>query len=305
MDCGWWRMRGWGRRVLPAAARRACVEAAADAAGKPIYLEMSSLNPIVFLPGVLAERGEALVAETADSGLAGAGQFCTSPNLLVLLAGADSDRFIEGLTAAYAQRPAGTLLSGGGRDGLHRSVGELVEAGATVLTGAEPHAEQSACYQNTLLQVSGTQMLAEPEGLQKEAFGNAAMVVRCADEAELLQVLATLEGNLTAAIYSSAAGADDALYARVEPLLRARCGRLLNDKMPTGVALSAAMNHGGPYPATGHPGFTSVGIPRSIQRFGALQCYDGVRAERLPAALRDKAPHERMWRVVDGAWVRG
>ena len=262
---------------------------AADAAGKPIYLELSSLNPIVFLPGVLRERGEALVAETADSGLAGAGQFCTSPNLLVLLAGAESDTFIEGLTAAYAQRPAGTLLSGGGRDGLHRSVGELVEAGATVLTGAEPHAEQGACYQNTLLQVSGAQMLAEPERLQKEAFGNAAMVVLCADEAELLRVLAGLEGNLTAAIYSapvgsSAAGADDALYAQVEPLLRARCGRLLNDKMPTGVALSAAMNHGGPYPATGHPGFTSVGIPRSMQRFGALQCYDGVRAERLPAA---------------------
>ena len=279
---------------------------AADAAGKPIYLELSSLNPIVFLPGALSERGEALVGETADSGLAGAGQFCTSPNLLVLLASAESDLFIQGLTAAYAQRPAGALLSSGGRDALHNAIGELVGAGAKVLTGAEAQAEpQGACYRNTLLQVSGAQLLAEPERLQKEAFGNAAMVVRCADEAELLRVLAGFEGNLTAAIYSNTAGADDALYAQVEPLLRARCGRLLNDKMPTGVALSAAMNHGGPYPATGHPGFTSVGIPRSIQRFGALQCYEGVRAERLPAALRDAAPHERIWRVVDGTWVRG
>ena len=114
-----------------------------------------------------------------------------------------------------------------------------------------------------------------------------------------------LEGNLTAAIYSSKAGADDALYGATAEILRQRCGRLLNDKMPTGVALSPAMNHGGPYPSTGHAGFTAVGIPRSLQRFGALQCYDGVRPERLPKVLQDVAPHERMWRQIDGAWVRG
>ena len=82
-------------------------------------------------------------------------------------------------------------------------------------------------------------------------------------------------------------------------------GRLLNDKMPTGVALSPGMNHGGPYPSTGHPGFTAVGIPRSIVRFGALQCYDGVRPDRLPAVLQDKSPNPNMWRSIDGAWVKG
>ena len=58
--------------------------------------------------------------------------------------------------------------------------------------------------------------------------------------------------------------------------------------MPTGVAVSPAMNHGGPYPATGHPGFTAVGIPASLRRFAMLHCYDGVRPNRLPQALRDK-----------------
>jgi NADP-dependent aldehyde dehydrogenase len=70
------------------------------------------------------------------------------------------------------------------------------------------------------------------------------------------------------------------------PVLRRKVGRLLNDKMPTGVAVSPAMNHGGPYPATGHPGFTSVGIPTSIVRFTALQSYDNVRPDRLPDFLR-------------------
>ena len=88
------------------------------------------------------------------------------------------------------------------------------------------------------------------------------------------------------------------------PLLRLRVGRLLNDKMPTGVAVSPAMNHGGPFPATGHPGFTAVGIPASIRRFAMLSCYDNVRPGRLPAALRDENPNGRMWRLVDGQWTQ-
>jgi NADP-dependent aldehyde dehydrogenase len=79
---------------------------------------------------------------------------------------------------------------------------------------------------------------------------------------------------------------------------------LLNDKMPTGVAVSPAMNHGGPFPATGHPGFTAVGIPASLRRFGMLCCYDNVREHRLPAALRNKNPNGRMWRLIDGTMTQ-
>ena len=79
-------------------------------------------------------------------------------------------------------------------------------------------------------------------------------------------------------------------------------GRLLNDKMPTGVAVTPAMNHGGPFPATGHPGFTAVGIPASLLRFAALHCYDNVRPHRLPPELADKNPTGRMWRLIDGEW---
>jgi 2,5-dioxopentanoate dehydrogenase len=69
--------------------------------------------------------------------------------------------------------------------------------------------------------------------------------------------------------------------------------------------VSPAMNHGGPYPSTGHPGFTAVGIPASLRRFGALYSYDNVRASRLPALLRDSNPGGRAWRFVDGQWTRG
>jgi NADP-dependent aldehyde dehydrogenase len=101
-------------------------------------------------------------------------------------------------------------------------------------------------------------------------------------------VLSHLEGNLTGSIYSDTTGKDDTLYEELSPLLRSRVGRLLNDKMPTGVAVTPAMNHGGPFPATGHPGFTAVGIPAAMRRFAMLQCFDNVRPHRLPVALRDK-----------------
>ncbi len=65
------------------------------------------------------------------------------------------------------------------------------------------------------------------------------------------------------------------------------------------------MNHGGPFPATGHPGFTAVGIPASLRRFSMLECYDNTRPARLPAWLQDAASGGGMWRYVDGAWTQG
>jgi NADP-dependent aldehyde dehydrogenase len=110
---------------------------------------------------------------------------------------------------------------------------------------------------------------------------------------------------LTGCIYSDTDGADEEAYRQLAPLLRTKVGRLLNDKMPTGVAVSPAMNHGGPYPATGHPGFTAVGIPAALRRFAVLACYDGVRPNRLPVALQDKNPTGKMWRLIDGQWTTG
>ena len=259
---------------------------AADTAGKPIYLEMSSLNPVIFLPEGLKENAEKWARELADSCTMGSGQFCTRPNLAVAIAGDRTEAFLQELTTAMASREPHALLSSTSREQLNESIGALQQAGAKLLTGGKNVAGKGYRYASTLLRVSGQQFLAETEELQREAFGNEVMVIVAADEAELLQVLEHLEGQLTGTVYSAASGADDALYTRLVPLLRRRVGRLLNDKMPTGVAVSPAMNHGGPYPATGHPGFTAVGIPASIARFTALHSYDNVREDRLPVFLR-------------------
>jgi alpha-ketoglutaric semialdehyde dehydrogenase len=280
------------------------LKAAADAAGKPIYLELSSLNPVIILPGALAERGDKVAEEFAASCLLGGGQFCTNPGLVILFAGAAADRFIAAVKQRFEAATPPPLLSSGLVRSLVESVGTLRSAGAELITGGAALPGPACRHANTLLKVTCAQFLAEPEKLQTEAFGSASLLVIVRDAAEAAAVLTHLEGNLTGSIYSDTGGADDALQATIEPLLRARVGRLINDKMPTGVAVSPAMNHGGPYPATGHPGFTAVGIPASLRRFSALRCYDNVRASRLPAALCDRNPTGKMWRLVDLRWTQ-
>jgi NADP-dependent aldehyde dehydrogenase len=279
------------------------LKAAADTVGKPIYAELSSLNPVIILPGALAERGAKIVEEFTGSCLMASGQFCTSPGLTILFAGDATEQFIAGVKAKLESTPPGTLLSSGVARNLAASVKILQVAGAELVTGGSPLAGNK--FANTLLRVNGAQFLASPEKLQTEAFGNASLVVVVRDAVEAEKILTHLEGNLTGGIYSDTRGGDDALYEKFAPLLRPRVGRLLNDKMPTGVAVTPAMNHGGPFPATGHPGFTAVGIPASLRRFAMLQCFDNVRLARLPAVLQNKNPNGKMWRLIDGNWSQG
>jgi 2,5-dioxopentanoate dehydrogenase len=277
------------------------LKAAADKAGKPIYLELSSVNPVIFLPGALVERGSELVDEFVSSALMGTGQFCTNPGLVILMAGTDSDRFITAVAEKYQAAASGTLLSSGVHRALTRAIETLTNAGAKLEAGGKA-VEGRCSVSNTLLTVAAKKFLADPDTFQTEAFGNATLLVVASSIAEIVKVVQALEGNLTGCVYSAKSGSDDAAYNSVAPELTARVGRILNDKMPTGVAVSPAMNHGGPYPATGHPGFTAVGIPASMLRFGKLTCFDNVREARLPRLLRDSCPTADTWRSIDGAW---
>jgi 2,5-dioxopentanoate dehydrogenase len=276
---------------------------AADEAGKPIYLELSSINPVVILPGALAERGEEIADQFTKSCLSSVGQFCTNPGVVFLLAGAATEKFIEAVAAKFKAAPVGTLLSGKVAKSLEEAVASLREVGAKVVTGGTAGGGHGHSYANTLLRVSAGQFIKNASALQTEAFGNETLHVVADDVEQLMAAVESLEGNLTGSIYSSHGSADDAVYEKIAPLVRQRVGRFLNDKMPTGVVVSPAMNHGGPYPATGHAGFTAVGFPASMRRFAMLQCFDHVRQNRLPAVLQDKNPTGHTWRLVDGKWT--
>ena len=276
------------------------LKAAADAAGKPIYLELSSINPVIILPGALDERASKIADDFTGSCLLATGQMCTNPGFVILLAGPATERFIALVQQKFSAVASAPLLSSGVARNLAASVEKLKSVGAQVLVGGSALPGPGWRFANTLLRIEGACFFADPKALQTEAFGNASLFVVVRDGAEAAAVIDKLEGNLTGSIYSDKRGSDDAIYAELAPRLRQRVGRFLNDKMPTGVAVTAAMNHGGPYPSTGHPGFTAVGIPPSLRRFAMLQCYDNVRQPRLPSALHDKNPNGKMWRLIDG-----
>jgi len=200
----------------------------------------------------------------------------------------------------FAQGDVGVLL--GFSDHLSQAVGTLESAGADVIVGGAPVGEAGFKFANTLIATSGEAFLANPAALQTEAFGPVSLIVRSEGVDEMVSIANVLDGNLTGSIYSDKGASDDLHYEKLEPELRQKVGRLLNDKMPTGVAVSPGMNHGGPYPSTGHPGFTAVGIPASIHRFSALHSYDNVSQERLPVELHDKNPNGTMFRFIDGRW---
>ena len=278
------------------------LKAAADKAGKPIYLELSSVNPVVITPGALKEKSDDIVGQFMTSVLMGTGQFCTNPGLVLLLDDPASTAFIDAVKEKFSATAAGTLLSPSVANSLSASVEKLCEFGAELLTGGgEPESGRCA-YANTLLKTTAGEFLSNPEGFQTEAFGNASLIVVADSVEQLCEAIRQLEGNLTGCVYSATDGSDDAACESIAFEMEPKVGRMLNDKMPTGVAVSAAMNHGGPYPATGHPGFTAVGVPGSLLRFGKLTSYDNVRPGRIPTLLGDKNPTGSTWRLVDGAW---
>ncbi|MBN1218312.1 MAG: aldehyde dehydrogenase family protein [Anaerolineae bacterium] len=277
---------------------------AADKAGKPIYLEMSSVNPVFVMPGALDERLAVVAGELYASCALGAGQFCTNPGLVIVPEGEAGEGFLAEVRVLFAANPAGTLLGAQGPTGIAAAIEVLQQHGAEIITGGQALEASGYCFANTLLRVSGDSFLAHPGALQTEAFGTVSLMVFARDTEQMKEIASALEGNLTGCIYSHSQGRDEAIYVQIEPILRQKVGRLLNDKMPTGVAVSPAMNHGGPYPATGHPGFTAVGIPASLLRFAALHCYDNVRPHRLPPELQNKNPTGKMWRSIDGEWTQ-
>ncbi len=279
------------------------LKAAADQAGVVFCGELSSVNPVFLLPGALAERGEALAQEYVGSCTLGGGQFCTNPGVVVLPEGADGDAFVAAASARFRDAPAAVLYSAGVQRQLQTSVAELRAAGAQLLVGDGLASGPGFGFAPCLLQVSGTGFLARATELQGEAFGPVGLLVRATDVEAMAAIAACFDGNLTGAIHAASEGSEAAAFDQIAAQLRPRVGRLMANKWPTGVAVSPAMNHGGPYPASSHPGFTAVGMPAAIRRFAALHCFDQVPDDSLPPELRRANPLG-IQRLIDGEWSR-
>ncbi|MGX5203117.1 aldehyde dehydrogenase family protein [Aliikangiella sp. IMCC44632] len=277
---------------------------AADEAGNLIYLELSSINPVVLLEQAVEQNAESIAEQFVASCTLAAGQLCTKPGLLFVSSTAAGDQVVSLISKGFNQAANATLLTINSSQHLQAGANQLIAAGAQVLAGNQTSTEPRFSFANTLLSVSIEQFLENSELMQQELFGNAALIVRYSSIEQVASALHSLQGNLTGSIYIQDATSDEEDYQKIEPVLCSKVGRVINNKMPTGVAVSSAMNHGGPYPASGHAGFSAVGFPASIKRFAAIKCFDNVPESRLPLVLKNRNPQPKAWRLVDGEWTQ-
>jgi NADP-dependent aldehyde dehydrogenase len=259
----------------------------------PFYGEMSSINPVLLLPGALAARGAELGRAFVGSLTMGAGQFCTNPGLLFAQPGPGLDAFVDAAAAAMGEAAAGVMLHAGILAAYQKGVGRLEETPGIERLGAGLTAEGRA---GAVLFGTTAETFAHTPHLAEEVFGAAGLLVRHADWAGAAPLLRGLEGQLTITIHMTEA--DEPLVAALLPVLETKAGRILVNGWPTGVEVSHAMVHGGPFPATSDSRTTSVGT-LAIRRFLRPVCYQNLPATLQPAAVQDGNPL-RLWRRVDG-----
>lgn len=281
-----------GRKIMDMAAARPCPI--------PCFTEMASCNPVFILPGALQAGSFQAGAEGVAQGLfnsftLAAGQMCTKPGIVLLPEQPETAQFLSKLSELVAQSAPFTLLTAGiardyARAASHRATQATLTAQAPISDTAPACPANAQIFTTTL-----EEFLRQPE-LSEEIFGPDTLLVHCQSPADYLRAAQALEGHLTATVLGSEA--DLAAHRELIALLEQKAGRLIFNGFPTGVEVSHAMVHGGPYPATSDARFTSVGT-RSIYRFARPVCFQNFPDALVPEELQAANPLGIL-RQIDG-----
>ncbi|RAJ08481.1 NADP-dependent aldehyde dehydrogenase [Chitinophaga skermanii] len=259
----------------------------------PVFAEMGSVNPVLLLPSYLSSHAQQCATQFATSITQGVGQFCTSPGIFFVPNNADGKTFVDALQQALSAIPAGTMLNPGICEHYYVNRNALqTQPGVQALFTGDV-AQASGKGSPALFSVTAKEFVQHAQ-MQVEVFGPTALVVWCDDHTRS-QCLEALQGQLTGTVMANTQ--DLTSYAMDVHLLAEKVGRLIYNGVPTGVEVSYAMVHGGPFPATTAANSTSVGAD-AITRFTRVLCWQDCPDAFLPAALQDANPLH-IWRKVD------
>ena len=261
----------------------------------PFYGELSSINPVIVTADAATERAEDIASGLVASITAGSGQMCTKPGLVLVPTGSDGDRLVAAARAGVADVAPQVLLN----ERIYRTYGndtaalgtEAVIANSTTgRSGEQGFTVSSKLFETTVSDLT--------RGLISEIFGPVTVIVRydAAHTADsLTRALDTLEPALTATLHIGSGEQD--LVGELVTIVEGRAGRIIFNGFPTGVAVSWAQTHGGPWPATNSI-HTSVGAT-AIRRFLRPITYQDAPESILPPELRDNFGD--IPRRIDGA----
>lgn len=256
----------------------------------PVFAEMSSINPVVLLPDMLNKNAAALAKTLAASVTLGMGQFCTNPGLMVALESPAVEDFLQQLGQAVSEAAAHEMLHSGISDNYSAGLAAMLEQqGIEVVSSGT----------GTIAKVNAGIFLGNPH-FREEVFGPFSLTVTCKDKAEMIRVLESVKGQLTATIMAT--DADLAAHADVVELQASLAGRVIINDAPTGVEVNSSMVHGGPFPATSDARFTSVGAT-AIKRWVRPVCFQGFPDALLPEELQNANPR-RIWRLINNEWSK-
>ena len=284
--------RSGGRALMDAAAARP--------EPIPVYAEMSSTNPVFILPGALRNNASAIAAGLYASFTLGAGQFCTKPGMVFLPQNEDLQSFLSSLRESVSASDPFTLLSAGIRASYCSGIEQRKSSHRLEVLSGKPSPSGAPFNVGASLFATGAKSFLEEPEFSSEIFGPATLLVRDCSHAQYLEIARGLEGQLTATIHGTEADLKE--YSDLVSILEDKVGRLIFNGFPTGVEVTHAMVHGGPYPATSDGRSTSVGT-QAIFRFCRLLCYQNFPQAALPEALKDSNPLG-IWRMMDGAMSR-
>ncbi|TQC49868.1 aldehyde dehydrogenase family protein, partial [Rhodococcus sp. WS4] len=241
----------------------------------------------------LDERAEAIASGFVGSFTLGAGQFCTKPGILLVPAGSP---VTEQITALALQVPAARMLTAKIAEGYHHRIEEATAvSGVEVLVKGTASTGESGVPEvtPTLLRTTAEQLVAQADTLLEESFGPAAIIAEYGTEDEVNRVLNGVDGTLTVTVHTRTEPNSDERdqLRRLTRIAATRAGRLVFNGWPTGVAVTPAQHHGGPYPATTAVSHTSVGTT-AIRRFLRPVTYQDAPEVLLPAPIQERNPLE-------------
>lgn len=265
----------------------------------PVFSEMGSVNPVVFLPDTIQHNAGSLAKQYAGSITLGMGQFCTNPGLLIAMEGSGLDEFLHHLAKEIETVvPAKMLHAGIHKAYVSKMQAALDEKGVTLVSkSVTPPTDMEPSPSVAI--VDGEIFLKNPL-LHEEVFGPYSLLVKCKDKIQLKAVWRSLAGQLTTTLM----GTDKDLteHSDLMDIAPSIAGRIVFNGVPTGVEVCPAMVHGGPFPASTDSRFTAVGI-HAVKRWVRPVCYQNCPDALLPDALKAANPLG-IRRMVNNEWGR-
>lgn len=261
----------------------------------PVFAEMGSVNPVIFLPEALKNREEALAKIYAGSVTLGTGQFCTNPGLLLGIKSKSLSNFIQNLSDEIRKIEPSCMLHPNIHAAYNRNKHNAISQSG-IKVNSDYSADTKPNYaKHTVASVDGKTFMDNPT-LHQEVFGPYCIVVQCENVNQLEDILSKLEGQLTGTIVAE--NNEIPQYSNVISALKNRMGRIIFNGVPTGVEVCPSMMHGGPYPASTDSRFTAVGV-HAIKRWVRPFSFQDWPNELLPDELNNENPLN-IFRSVDG-----